>query len=56
MKSRRISKAEHVERMGYRAARRARDAGYLTRGPEPYEGIRARAERARNGVGRPPRT
>ena len=56
MKSKRISKTEHAERMGERAARRAKDATLVR---TDYRAIAAmeklREARRKNGVGRPPR-
>jgi hypothetical protein len=55
MKSKRISKAKHIERMADRAIRRARDA---TRIDLDYRDLaamqKAREARRKNGVGRPP--
>jgi hypothetical protein len=56
MKTRRISKKAHAERMGDRAARRAEDARFLA--ASSYGSLeleRLREARRKNGVGRPPR-
>lgn len=56
MRSKRISKAEHVERMGARASRRAQDAlGVKTDYRDLAAMEKVREARRKNGVGRPPR-
>lgn len=56
MKSKRISKAQHAERMGERAARRAKDATLVKTDYRDIAAMEAaRAARRKNGVGRPPR-
>ena len=56
MKSKRISKAEHVERMGARAIRRANDVLLLKTDYRDIAAMeKAREARRKNGVGRPPR-
>jgi hypothetical protein len=55
MKTRRISKEDHAERMGDRAARRAEDARFLASSSYGFAELeRLREARRRNGVGRPP--
>jgi hypothetical protein len=52
----RVSKEEHIERMGARAARRAKDAIGLSSSPYGAASLEAvREARRKNGVGRPPR-
>jgi hypothetical protein len=57
MKSNRISKAKHIERMGERAIRRARDATRINLDYRDLAAMqKAREARRKNGVGRPPHT
>jgi len=56
MKSKRISKAEHIERMGARAIRRAHDAQRIQTDYRDLAAMeKVRKARRKNGVGRPPR-
>jgi hypothetical protein len=56
MKSKRISKVEHIDRMAERAARRAQDALRVRTDYRDLAAMEmARKERRANGVGRPPR-
>jgi hypothetical protein len=50
----RISKEQHVERMGERAVRRAKDAHQLVMAAYDFGLEKLREARRRNGVGRPP--
>jgi hypothetical protein len=55
MKSKRISKAQHIERMGERATRRVRDASRISMDYRDLAAMqKAREARRKNGVGRPP--